>query len=100
MKPDDVRFQLCTVIELIQSGRPQLAADLLNDLVRSLELSEDTLGSVVQPSHRIISILRSAFSVLGRNSRSGSCRVNDPCSSSCARRYHKCVRRLIVPIEI
>ena len=58
---DYVRFQLCTAVELIQSERPQLAADLLNDLVRSLELSEHTFGGVVQPSHKIISILRSAF---------------------------------------
>ena len=56
-----VRFQLCTAIELIQSERPQLVENLLNDLVRSLELSEDTFGGVVQPSHKIISILRSAF---------------------------------------
>ena len=58
---DDVRFQLCTAVELIQSERPQLAADLLHDLVRSLELSEDTFGGVVQPSHKIIGILRTTL---------------------------------------
>ena len=56
-----MRFQLCSAIELIQSERPQLAEDLLNALVRSLELSEDTFGGVVQPSHKIIGILRSLF---------------------------------------
>ena len=58
---DYVRFQLCSAIELIQRERPQLAGDLLNALVRSLELSEDTFGGVVQPSHKIIGILRSLF---------------------------------------
>ena len=58
---DYVRFQLCSAVELIQSERPQLAENLLNNLVRSLELSEDTFGGVVQPSHKIISILRSTF---------------------------------------
>lgn len=58
---DYVRFQLCSAIELIQSERPQLTENLLNNLVRSLELSEDTFGGVVQPSHKIIGILRSTF---------------------------------------
>lgn len=58
---DYVRFQLYSAIELIQSERPQLAEGLLSDLIRSLELSEDTFGGVVQPSHKIIGILRSLF---------------------------------------
>ena len=58
---DYVRFQLCSAIELIQTERPQLAENLLNDLVRSLELSEDTFGGVAQPSHKINGILQSLF---------------------------------------
>ena len=56
-----VRFQLCGAIKLIQNQRPQFVENLLNDLIRSLELHEDVLSSLETPSGQIIHILQSAF---------------------------------------
>ena len=57
---DGVRFQLCGAIKLIQNEQPQIAENLLGDLVHSLELYED--GRMSQtPSGQIVHILQSAF---------------------------------------
>lgn len=56
-----VRIQLCGAIKLIQRERPQIAVNLLDDLVRSLELYEDEQLGPVTPSKQIIHILQSAF---------------------------------------
>lgn len=57
---DEVRFQLCGAIELLQEQRPEIAQQLLSHLVRSLELREESSLNEA-PSHRVISILHSAF---------------------------------------
>jgi hypothetical protein len=55
-----LRFQLCGAIQLIQRERPQIAANLLDDLVASLGLYEnERLGDA--PSGQIVQILRAAF---------------------------------------
>jgi hypothetical protein len=57
---DYVRFQLCGAIQLIQRERPQIVANLLDDLVASLAFYEnERLGDA--PSGQIIQILRTAF---------------------------------------
>ena len=56
-----VRFQLCGAIKLIQHERPQIAENLLGDLVRSLALYEDARSGMGEPSRQIIQILQSAF---------------------------------------
>ncbi len=58
---DNVRFQLCGAIRLIQNARPQLVESLLGDLVRSLELYEDGRVGSEPPSEQITTILQSAF---------------------------------------
>ena len=56
-----VRFQLCGAIKLIQRERPQIAENLLGDLVQSLEFYENTWPREEKPSGQIIQILQSAF---------------------------------------
>ena len=56
-----VRFGLCGAIKLIQNQRPQFVENLLEDLVRSLELPEDARLDAEPPSGQIIRILQSAF---------------------------------------
>lgn len=58
---DYVRVQLCGAIKLIQRERPQIAVNLLDDLVRSLDLYEDERLGTETPSGQIIHILQSAF---------------------------------------
>ena len=58
---DDVRFQLCGAIKLIQHQRPQIVENLLGVLIRSLELYEDARSSTEKPSGQIVQILQSAF---------------------------------------
>lgn len=58
---DYVRVYLCRAIKLIQEERPQIAINLLDALVQSLELHEDTQSGGEQPSEQIIQILQSAF---------------------------------------
>ena len=58
---DDVRFQLCGAVKLIQHQRPQIVENLLGDLIRSLELYEDARSSTEKPSGQIVQILQSAF---------------------------------------
>ena len=58
---DYVRVYLCRAIKLIQEVRPQIAINLLNTLVQSLELYEDARSGEEQPSEQIIQILQSAF---------------------------------------
>lgn len=60
-KRDYVRFQLCGAIKLIQCERPQIAVNLLKELIQSLELYEEEPLSGVKPSGLIIHILQSAF---------------------------------------
>jgi len=60
-KNDYKRVQLCGAIELIQHQRPEIALNLMDDLIRSLELYEDHNLSTESPSRQIISILQSAF---------------------------------------
>lgn len=56
----DVRVQICGALELIQKERPQIVANLLDDLVRSMELYErDQYGE--SPSQQIAQILQGAF---------------------------------------
>lgn len=56
------RVQLCGALKLIQEERPQIVINLLDDLVRSLELHEgEWLGGTQTPSGQIIHILRAAF---------------------------------------
>ena len=55
------RFQLCGTIKLIQRERPQIAENLLGDLVQSLEFYENTRSGAEKPSEQIIQILQSAF---------------------------------------
>ena len=56
-----VRFQLCGAIKLIQRERPQIAENLLGDLVQSLEFYGNTWPREEKPSGQIIQILQSAF---------------------------------------
>jgi hypothetical protein len=58
---DYVRVQLCGALKLIQEQRPQIAVNLLDDLVRSLDLYEDERLGTQTPSGQIIHILQSAF---------------------------------------
>ena len=58
---DFVRVYLCRAIKLIQEIRPQIAINLLDALVQSLELYEDARSGGEQPSKHIIQILQSAF---------------------------------------
>jgi len=58
---ENVRFQLCGAIRLIQNARPQVVESLLDDLVRSLELHEDGSFGSETPSEQIAEILQSAF---------------------------------------
>ena len=58
---DDVRFQLCGAIKLIQNQRPQFVENLLDDLVQSLELREVRRSSLERPSGQIVHILESVF---------------------------------------
>ncbi len=58
---DYVRVQLCGALKLIQDERPQIAVNLLDNLVRSLELYEDGRRGTETPSGQIIHILQSAF---------------------------------------
>ena len=58
---DGVRFQFFGAIKLIQNQRPQFVENLLNDLIRSLELPEDPWSGAGTPSGQIIHILQSAF---------------------------------------
>ena len=55
------RFQLCGTIKLIQRERPQIAENLLGDLVQSLEFYKNTWSREEKPSEQIIQILQSAF---------------------------------------
>ena len=55
------RFQLCGAIKLIQRERPQIAENLLGDLVQSLEFYENAQSGAEKPSEQIIQILQSAF---------------------------------------
>ena len=58
---DQVRVYLCRAIKLIQEVRPQIAINLLDALVQSLELYENARSGYEQPSKKIIQILQSAF---------------------------------------
>jgi hypothetical protein len=58
---DYVRVQLCGAIKPIQRERPQIAVNLLDDLVLSLKLYEDEQVGTETPSGQIIHILQSAF---------------------------------------
>jgi len=58
---DYVRIRLCGALQLIQQERPQIAVNLLDDLVRSLELHEDERLGTQTPSGQILHILQSAF---------------------------------------
>ena len=58
---DNVRFQLCGAIRLIQNARPQMVESLLDDLVRSLALYEDRSFGNEKPSEQITQILQSAL---------------------------------------
>ncbi len=58
---DYLRIQLCGALKLIQEDRPQIVINLLDDLVRSLELYEDESLGVQTPSGQIIHILQEAF---------------------------------------
>lgn len=58
---DYVRVYLCRAIKLIQEERPQIAINLLDALVQSLELYENARSGGEQPSEQIIQILQSAF---------------------------------------
>lgn len=58
---DYVRLYLCRAIKLIQKVRPQIAINLLDALVQSLELYENARSGGEQPSKQIIQILQSAF---------------------------------------
>ena len=58
---DFVRVYLCRAIKFIQEIRPQIAINLLDALVQSLELYEDARSGGEQPSEQIIQILQSAF---------------------------------------
>ncbi|MDE0089087.1 MAG: hypothetical protein OXU23_25445, partial [Candidatus Poribacteria bacterium] len=58
---DYLRVYLCRAIKLIQEERPQIAINLLDALVQSLELHEDAQSGGEQPSKQIIQILQSAF---------------------------------------
>ena len=60
-KNDNVRFQLCGAIRLIQNERPQVVESLLGDLVQSLELHQDSEFGSETPSEQIIQILELAF---------------------------------------
>lgn len=55
------RFQLCGAIRLIQHERPQIAENLLGDLIQSLEFYENTRSIEEKPSKQIVQILQSAF---------------------------------------
>lgn len=57
---DCLRVQLCGALELIQQVRPQLALNLLDELLRSLELYENSRATDA-PSKHIIRILQAAF---------------------------------------
>lgn len=54
-----VRTQLCGAISLIQRERPQIALNLLDDLIQSLEIYERR--DKVSPSEHIVRILQAAF---------------------------------------
>jgi hypothetical protein len=58
---DCMRVQLCGAIKLIQRERPQIAVNLLDDLVLSLNLYEDEQPGGETPSGQIVHILQSAF---------------------------------------
>jgi len=58
---DYLRVEIGGAILLVQKARPQIAVNLLYDLVRSLELHEDERLSVETPSGQIIRILQLAF---------------------------------------
>ena len=58
---DYLRINLCGAVHLIQHERPQIAVDLLDGLVSSLELHENERLSTGTPSGRIIQILQLAF---------------------------------------
>lgn len=58
---DYVRVQLCRALKFIQEERPQIVINLLDDLVRSLELYEDERLGTKTPSGQIIHILQAAF---------------------------------------
>ena len=58
---DAVRFNLCGAIKLIQCERPKIAENLLDDLIRSLDLYENTDGLPPPPSGQIVDILQLAF---------------------------------------
>ena len=55
-----LRVQLFGALELVQQKRPQLILNLLNELIQSLELYEDS-HSMDVPSKHIIRILQAAF---------------------------------------
>jgi hypothetical protein len=57
---DYSRFQLCGAIQLIQRERPQIAVNLLDDLVTSLALYENERLADA-PSGQIVKILQAAF---------------------------------------
>ena len=56
-----VRVYLCRAIKLIQKVRPQIAINLLDALVQSLELYKNARSGGEQPSKQIIQILQSVF---------------------------------------
>ncbi len=56
-----LRVQLCGALELVQQKRPQLILNLLNELIQSLELYEDS-HSMDVPSKHIIRILHEVHS--------------------------------------
>jgi len=58
---DCMRVQLCGALKLIQKERPKIVVNLLDDLVRSLELYEDEPLGTQTPSGEIIHILQLAF---------------------------------------
>lgn len=55
------RIQLCGAVKLIQEKRPQLVLNLLEELIRSLELYDDEESGTEAPSGQIVHILQDAF---------------------------------------
>ena len=58
---DRYRHSTCGAIELIQRERPRIALDLLESLLRSLNLHDEGDESMYGPSTKIVSILRGAL---------------------------------------
>ncbi len=58
---DHSRVQLCGALKLIQEERPQIVLNLLDNLVKALEMHEDAQSGIETPSGKIIHLLQAVF---------------------------------------